>query len=208
MQTLAAALRRKLGPNVGIALRHPAEGGDLWPEERDAVARAIPKRQREYAAGRHAARAALAEVGVTPMAIPMRPDRSPVWPSGYIGSIAHCDSCCIALAASLTDHPALGVDIEPTGQLEPDLIPVICTPEERHWLAGTANPGFAALQIFSAKEAIYKAQYPQTGAVIGFDAVTISLAGDSFTFSSPLALPPLKGTILIHDGLMISVAYA
>ncbi len=112
------------------------------------------------------------------------------------------------MAARSTDYQSYGVDVEPATALEPDLIDVICTPSERAWVADQPNPGIAAKLIFSAKEAFYKAQYPLTGKVIAFDAVTVEINDDSFTTTSDLALPNIKGAIVIQDGLILSAAYA
>jgi len=206
MDGVRGALRAMLGPDAGIGVTDPAAGGYLWPAEKPAIARAIPKRQAEFAAGRSAARAALAAIGIAPIAILQHADRAPRWPAGITGSIAHCDSCCIAAVARQTDIGAMGIDVEPATALDPDLIPTICTPAERRWIATTPDPGFAAKQIFSAKEAVFKAQYPLTGQVIGFDAVSLTLTGDSFIITAGPSLPPLKGVVLIQEGLILTAA--
>ena len=174
MDKVAAALRDMLGADVGVGVTPARAPADLWPDEAPAVARAIPARRAEFAAGRLAARQAMADINVPPVAILQGADRAPLWPDGLSGSIAHCDSLCIAAVADRGIHPSLGIDIEPATPLDADLIPVVCAPSEQTWLAAQANPGLAAKMIFGAKEAVYKAQYPLTGQVIGFDAVTLT----------------------------------
>lgn len=208
MDGVSAALRQMLGPHAGIGAGDPRQMVPLWDEEAAAVARAIPKRRAEFAAGRSAARAAMAEIGIAPVAIPQGRDRAPIWPSGLAGSIAHCDTCCIAAVALHGHHAALGVDIEPATPLASDLIEVICTPAERAWLVDQSDPGLAAKVIFSAKEAVYKAQYPLTGKVIGFDAVTLDFDDDRFGVIAGPELTNIKGAILIQEGLILTVAYA
>ncbi len=208
MDNLRDALRDMLGPKAGIGVTDPAVTSTLWPEEAAAVSRAIPKRETEFAAGRHAAREALAQLGLEPMAIPQGADRAPVWPEGITGSISHCAHCCIAVAAHKADYQSLGVDVEPATPLDADLIDVICTPSEQAWLADQPNSGLAAKLIFSAKEAFYKAQYPLTGEVIGFDAVTVAITDSRFEATTTLALPSMKGAIRVHDDLIVTVAYA
>lgn len=205
MDSLRAALHGMLGPNTGIGVTDPTVISALWPEEAKAISRAIPKRQTEFAAGRRAARDALAQLGLAPSAIPQGADRAPVWPAGIAGSISHCAQCCIAVAAHNTDYQTLGVDVEPATALDLELVDVICTPSEQAWIADQPNPGLAAKLIFSAKESVYKAQYPLTGKVIGFEAVTVKITDDSFVTTT---LPNMKGAILIHEGLILSVAYA
>ncbi len=205
MDHVLTALRAVLGFKVGIGISDPqAEPVGLWPEEAASMTRAVPKRHREFAAGRRAARAAMAELGLTPAAILQGSDRAPVWPSPIVGSIAHSDTCCIAIVAHSDDDRTVGIDVERATPLDADLIDVICTPPEREWVARQSDPGLAAKQVFSAKEAVYKAQYPLTGQVIGFDAVTLDLHDGQFTATTH---PQLKGAILIHDGLILSVAH-
>ncbi len=186
---IAGALRDMLGPDIGIGITDPADAiDDLWEVENPAMARAIPKRRSEFAAGRRAARAGMASLGLPQAAIPQGPDRAPVWPAGLAGSIAHCETLCIA-AVSQT-HRSIGIDIEPATPLADDLIPIICADAEQAWLPQTGR-GRVAKQIFSAKEAVYKAQYPLIGRIIGFDDVILSPAGDGrFAITFPDASMP------------------
>lgn len=188
-EAIAEALRAMLGPAVGIGITDPADAiDDLWDAESAAMARAIPKRRYEFAAGRRAARAAMVDLGLPETAIPQGPDRAPIWPAGLTGSIAHCDQVCIAAVSQ--SHRSIGIDIEPATPLADDLIPLICTAAEQAWLPASGR-GHVAKQIFSAKEAVYKAQYPLTGRIIGFDDLNLSPAGDgclAITFADP-AMP-------------------
>ena len=206
MDEVRVALRGMLGPNAGIGVTDPTVASNLWPQEADAIADAIPKRQTEFAAGRRAARAALAELGLAPIAIQQGTDRAPVWPPGIAGSISHCAQCCIAVVARTTDYQTLGVDVEPATGLDPDLVPIVCTPTEQTWVATQPNPGLAAKLIFSAKEAIYKAQHPLTGKIIDFDAVTLRVTDQTFSTTPTPTLPAMKGAILIQEGLILTVA--
>lgn len=199
---IAAVLRAMLGPAVGIGVTDPRDiTDDLWPTERHAIARAIPKRQYEFAAGRRAARQAMAELGIAPQAISVGDQRAPVWPNGLSGSIAHCDSLCIAAVSKM--HRSMGIDIESATPLAADLIPIVCTTQEQAELP-KAQAGMIAKHIFCAKEAVYKAQYPLTGVVIGFDALSIHFNLDE-TFEVDLPnLPPLVGKLRIQHGLILA----
>jgi len=141
------------------------------------IARAIPKRRFEFAAGRRAARQALAELGLPPSAILQEADRAPIWPDGVTGSITHCDTLCIAALAPQHLYRSLGIDIEPATPLSADLEAVIATPSERRALAALppAHRLHMAKQIFCAKEALYKAQYPVTGMRLGFQDVELDI---------------------------------
>ncbi len=184
LTALADTLRALLGPDFGIGVTDPRiDYGDLHPSEVAATPRMVPKRRLEFTAGRAAARMAMAELGVDPHPIPMAPDRAPVWPTGLIGSIAHCDTVAIAAVALADQIRAIGIDIEPATPLDPDLWDTVCTGAELEWL--NAQPkcdrGLQAKLIFCAKESVYKAQYPLTGRMIGFEDVEVTFSNTAFS---------------------------
>jgi 4'-phosphopantetheinyl transferase EntD len=183
LNALSDALRGVLGPGFGVGVTDPRVASDpLWDEERPAIARAVPKRILEFTAGRTAARAAMADIGLAPAAIPMGHDRAPIWPDGIIGSIAHCDTACIAAVAHTSTAQSVGLDIEEATPLTTDLWDTVCTPSELAWLATQPEDQQSLLvkRIFVAKEAVYKAQYPFTKRMIGFKDVEVALSNASF----------------------------
>ena len=134
-EELAAAVSDLFGPGVAVAAADPrAPATGLLPEETAPTGRMIEKRHREFAAGRRAARAAMTGLGLPAVAIPMGPDRAPVWPEGVTGSISHTDTHCLAAVARTGEVRALGLDLEPDMALEPALWPDICTGAELGWL--------------------------------------------------------------------------
>lgn len=134
---------------------------DLDPIEAQAVARAIPKRQAEFGAGRLAARRAFEAAKLPPAPVPMAQDRSPIWPDGAMGSITHAGGHAVC---ALTRAPfTVGVDLETNQILDQDLVQSICFDGDE------GNP----LAVFSAKEAAYKAAYPLCRVVFGFDGLRI-----------------------------------
>ncbi|MBZ0129760.1 MAG: 4'-phosphopantetheinyl transferase superfamily protein [Rhodobacteraceae bacterium] len=189
-----AALGRLLPDGVAGAVSDPTgDYGRSETPELASVVDATAKRRREFAAGRYAARAAMAGLGYPPYAIPGGADRAPVWPGGLVGSISHCASACVAVSAPEGAMLAIGIDIEPAEPLPSDLIDTICTPGERAWLAThlPGERGILARMIFSAKEAAYKCQYPLSSTVLDFDALTIrpddSGPGFRAVFRQPVA---------------------
>lgn len=167
-----ATLARLLPEGVTFAVEDPrAAATGLYPEEVAHVARAVPKRQREFAAGRRAARAALAKLGQGPAPLLAAKSRAPIWPQGIVGSISHCNDLCIAVCAHGEAFRALGVDIEERAPLPAGVLDMVTNAEERAWLA-TAESA-APIDIFSAKEATYKALYPLTQKMLGFHDLMI-----------------------------------
>lgn len=190
---------------------------DLWPEEEILLLHAVPKRRREFACGRAAARAALAKLGAPAIAIPANADRTPVWPAGFTGSITHCDDFCGAVVARSQDIPGIGFDAEPASPLPEDARRIIYGPEEAAHFS--ALPAIAGLDwpklAFSAKEAFYKCFYPVTRTPLNFRDVDLRFAvSDSLTgtFEITSAAPDaaaflrraVQGRWLLRDGLMFT----
>ena len=183
-----------------------ADPGALWPQERDAIAGAVPHRLAEFTAGRQAARQALAALGHPAVAVPMGPDRAPLWPAGIAGSIAHAAGIA---AAAVRSGPPLGVDVEEDAPLSPDLWPVILSPKEQRTLP-PGDTGRQVRQVFAAKEAIFKAQDPTTRAMFGFDAVDVALANGGFsaTFRGNVGAfglgQTIHGRLALVEGLILA----
>ncbi len=175
---LAAAARALLPLGAGVAATDPRVDHPAFPDEEIS---AIPARLREFRAGRAAARAAMAAIGLPPVALPMRPDRAPDWPPGLALSITHSATAC--LAAVLQGPRGLGIDIEPDTPLPPDVWESVLSPAER------LSHGKEALAVFAAKEAAYKAQYPVSSTLFGFDALEVALTPGHFTATFRQSVP-------------------
>ena len=145
--------------------------------ERQIVERAVPRRQREYQAGRAAARTALRVLGVEGFDLLPDANRQPIWPAGVVGSLTHAAGHCAAAVASTSDVVAVGIDVEAASPLNADLIGRICSiPEQRDLGSLDAyGCGMCAKLIFSAKEAFYKAYFPAVGRFLDFLDVRIHL---------------------------------
>jgi len=134
------------------------------------------RRRNSFAAGRLAAGKALMESGYQGRTIlGMAPDGLPVWPPGWYGSISHADmvAAAVVMPARGAKPLVLGLDleriVEPATAVE--IAPAIM-PE--------ALPGASGLPLaeeitraFSAKEALYKALFPQTRQFRGFEAAQV-----------------------------------
>lgn len=193
---LSAALRGMLPPQAAVGGADPAHAPPLWPGE--AIA-AVPARLAEYAAGRAAARAAMAALGLPPQAVPMAADRAPVWPEGMVGSITHTGAIALCAIAHRADLAAIGIDIEPAEAVDPGLWPILCRDEELQVL-DALPPDLrlaAATRYFCAKEATYKAQYPLTGMLFDFHRLSVTFSGAEFTarFTAPTGIFAAGATI-------------
>ncbi len=167
-----------LPPGVRFAESRADVFGRLFPEEEAVVERAVAKRRGEFATGRHCARRALAELGISPGPIGVGPKGEPRWPAGIVGSITHCDGfrgCAVARADELQ---SLGVDAEPDMPLPRGLLGDVARAEEVDLLeaAGRAERGVSWDRLlFCMKEAVYKAWFPLAESWLGFDEATISI---------------------------------
>ena len=167
--------------SVRIECAQITDGLDaLFPEERELVAGAAPKRQREFSTGRNLARRAMSELGLDVGPVLKGAQREPCWPAGVLGSLTHADDCAIACVASAGAVRSVGVDLEVFSRVDEKLHDRLFTQSERLFLAG-AGPELAGL-LFSAKEAGYKATYPLTGRYIGFHEAEVCVNQEAATF--------------------------
>lgn len=204
---LLAGLKRVAGPLAEVAVEPVSDDAGLLDEEAAFVARAIDKRRREFAAGRRAARRALAGLGHPPQALLQGPHRSPVWPDGVTGSISHDAGFAIAAVARQGNIAGIGVDLAPAEPF-PDHLrgQILLTAGE------DAQTGLEARATFSAKECLYKALYTDVGRPFGFAAAEVipALSAGSFAVRLTRALGPhgsgtrFQGRIGIVGGLMLS----
>lgn len=213
-----ATLRAMIGADGAVALAPPVCVDDaLFPEEIAYLAEAAEVRRAEFGTARVCARRALAELGIAPMPLVPNADRSPVWPRGVRGSIAHGSGWCAAAVTSAPDILGLGLDIEDSSSLAPALESLVCTDVERAWLdrRPATERGTLAKLIFCAKEAVYKSQFPLTGDWLDFHDVIIRLEPAAGTFSvvdlhSPslhrAKLMAAKGWFVQAAGTLLTIA--
>jgi 4'-phosphopantetheinyl transferase EntD len=166
------SLFRELLPQwISVAEIDPrsADPSALLAGEGASVATAVEQRRREFAAGRLLARRLLKSFGHTgPLS--RQPDGLPEWPPGVVGSITHCVSLAAVAIGRAADCSGIGIDIEVNRPMPGGVRKLILTDEERRW--SEASP-VAALQVFCAKEALYKAIFPLCHKFVEFDSVII-----------------------------------
>ena len=138
------------------------------------------RRRADFAMGRAAAARGLAAIGVPEQAIGRGARREPVWPEGVAGSISHTSALAVAVVCRTGDGSAatVGIDAERIGAVARADHETLFTSEERAFLARGPALGreFAATCLFCAKEALYKAQFPLTGAFVDLPEVSLAPA--------------------------------
>lgn len=182
-----ASLRDLFPAAVAVgAMPNSADWRELPPAEQALVSHAVGKRQREFATGRVLARKLLCEIGCEIEAIGQRQDRTPIWPTGVVGSISHCrDLCVVAVAREDTGIRSIGIDVEPAEPLSADLWPQIALDAELSRLAADGSDLARRMaRLFSAKEAAYKCLYPMCQQVLGFHELEISFRADYTCFQA------------------------
>ena len=182
---LAQLAQKILPENVSCATGDPlCAGAELHPLEMAFAEKMCASRRVEFTCGRTIARRAMAPLGHGAAPVLMTSDRAPVWPENIVGNLSHTSTACIALAAPAREYVSLGVDLETDEPLDKDLIAEICNNDENRWLLQQPEDrrGQLARLVFSAKEAAYKAQYPLTRTVFGFDRMSVSFDFPKGTF--------------------------
>lgn len=137
--------------------------------------RAVKKRRAEYLASRYSVQQALASWGIPSFLLGNAPDRTPVWPQGINGSLSHTHQQVTALLTRRQDR-LLGVDCERimTGQVASETHSMLITAEEKSLLQQCSVPFATALTVvFSLKESLYKAIYPQVQQFMDFHAAEV-----------------------------------
>jgi 4'-phosphopantetheinyl transferase EntD len=181
---IEARLRARLPPDVGLAIakirsgtdarRVLAEHASRFPDEAELVARAVPKRIFECLAARELARRLLAEQNGPPRATILHGTRrEPLWPEGFVGSIAHSDGLVVVALARGEHYAALGIDLEPNQPLPQDILNHVALP-------GETSGAPAPRAIFVVKETFYKAHNHLHGRFLDFPDVRVHFSGDEW----------------------------
>lgn len=148
--------------------------------EASVVAAAAHKRRREFATARMLAREGLERFfDVRGFDLVHDAERAPIWPEGISGSISHSNAH--AWVALVDDSfGTIGIDGEHRDELKRDLWRMTMLDEEVAFLDALEETirGRRALALFSAKEALYKAQYPRSREYMGFSALRVEIDED------------------------------
>lgn len=136
----------------------------LCPNEALLVTNAINKRKREFAMGRQLARQGLQRYfGIKDYELTATEHQVPRWPKGISGSLSHTNErAWIALVDS--SIASVGIDGENRSGLDKKLWTLVLCETELNYINSLeiSLQTRRALTIFSAKESLYKAQFPIT----------------------------------------------
>jgi 4'-phosphopantetheinyl transferase EntD len=163
-------------------------GATLYPGEAAAIALAVEKRRQEFATARACARSALATLGVPAGPVDRGPGGAPVWPTGIVGSITHCDGYRAAAVARADDVRTLAIDAEPNLPLPDGVLGEISCIAERTALPPSGHVCWDRL-LFSAKECVYKACFPLAGRWLDFEDVTVHIDAVARSFCARIRVP-------------------
>ncbi len=163
--------------DVPLTLRR-CESELLTAREWASIRHCADRRILDFCSGRACARRALAEYGVSGFDLLSAEDRQPLWPNGFVGSIAHTEGFAAAVVAESRAAAGLGIDVERIGAVHSELWPPICTVAELERLQALSMEQqlLAGALTFVAKEAFFKCQYPLAAERFGFDEVELEQA--------------------------------
>jgi len=162
----------------------------LLREEQEALGRCVPKRLQEFAAGRACASAALKQLGYPRCPILRGTNREPLWPSGVVGSITHCDGYCAAAVASTAAVETIGIDAELNAPLPEGTLSLIAFDEELMMLSDLPADGVCWDRLlFSAKESLFKAWYPIERQWLGFEDARVTFVPQNGTITAQVLRP-------------------
>jgi 4'-phosphopantetheinyl transferase EntD len=192
----------------GVVSVQQEEGfsGSLSPEEEKALGGVVLKRRMEFTAGRTCARSALERLGTPVSSLLRGPAREPLWPSGVVGSITHCEGYCAAAVSYQERFAGIGIDAEVNEPLPEGTLELVARPEELERL-GRLPAGSLCWDrlLFSIKESVYKTWYPLTKSWLGFEEASVTIDSDRQTFqvdllirNYPEVLSPLRGRYLVE----------
>jgi len=179
-----ALLRSRLPEGVVLEIGHVHHAVEkICLEEQKIIAHAVESRRNEFSSARVLAHKALQQLGYPESPLLPRPDRSPEWPEGVVGSLSHSRKLCAALLAGPgSSILGLGIDVEDLRPLAKDLFAEILTEQEistMHTTVPEAQHAEHTLTIFGIKEAVYKAMLPLGNQGLGFHAMEIDFLPDA-----------------------------
>lgn len=183
---------RPIGNTVCLAVLHESRSEHLscHPGEIALLPEKMaPKRRKEFALGRCAARLALRRAGNRDNSPVLQRGREPIWPCGFVGSITHCETWAIAAAAKTGVLKSIGIDLENAEAIRvEEIIDSVSTEAERIWVLRNGYAQMKLASLFSAKEAVYKALFPLCRQFFDFQAIELAWCSERQLFHGTLRI--------------------
>lgn len=174
----------------------------------DEIKNASLKRRVEFLAGRVCAVSAMRLHGKMPVIQPgINADRSPLWPPNTTGSISHSKKIAVAAVGHKENCDSIGIDIEQIAHVKvaEQLISKITSYGEiENIVLPNLNMQEIFSAIFSSKESLFKAIYPQVNKFFYFsDVQCIKILPESNQWSMKLTrnLSKLHYAGRVYNGL-------
>lgn len=188
---------RKRWPAVWATVAIAGGDDQLDPAEEATVGVMNAARPLAYIGGRLAAKRALAQAGCGRLVVEADEQGVPVFPTGYLGSIAHKHGRAVAAATRAEATRGVGIDLEfDENHDEESLRAEVVTAAELPALAAVsaADPALLspATLMLAAKEAVYKAAFPITRTPFDFDETELAFDPGSRSFRA-LRFPGSEG---------------
>ncbi|HQU08553.1 MAG TPA: 4'-phosphopantetheinyl transferase superfamily protein, partial [Opitutales bacterium] len=152
----------------------------LTLEEKIFAEKLADRRKSEWAAGRHCAQQALRSLGASHGPLLSDATRAPIWPNGFMGSIAHTHHHAFAAVGKAVQGASIGIDVEIIDRLPIRLWSKTLVEAELQALTQMpeSERGRYATAIFSLKEAFYKYQFPISQSWLGLLDACVYFAED------------------------------
>lgn len=177
MQTLISSLHAPAGLRLGYRRIEDNDASFLLAEERGSIGARTVDCLCQSGAARAIAHDLLHQLGATQVAVPRGAHGAPVWPLGFIGSLAHDETMAFgAVAPSGQTLRSVGVDIEAAEPLPAELADMVRAPGD---VTSSVSDDLATRVLFAAKEAVFKAAFPLDRQVLGFEHIAVDLARGS-----------------------------
>jgi enterobactin synthetase component D len=134
------------------------------------IKKSVLKRQAEFLSGRYIASLALMQLGFAkPPQVNIGNDRAPIWPDGICGAITHNAKRAICILGKNTTYLGIDIEDELSESASQEIGSYVQTNDELALFSDTAiSKSLAITIIFSAKESLFKAIYPQVKVYFDF----------------------------------------
>ena len=139
----------------------------------DTLKGAVLKRQAEFMAGRLCAYEAMSFFRYEgDKSVAFCEDRSPIWPVEFKGSITHTEETAVVVIGLAEMIEMIGIDLE--GVMSDGTYRLVASRVlNKNDALKAKHSAFWGTLIFSAKESLYKALYPEVRKFFGFEAASL-----------------------------------